>query len=50
MFNSPFFTIGSIPAPFAPMSINFSTSFFYTPTAAGDTPFSTDFYYNPNIE
>jgi len=37
-------------APPAPLSISFSTSFYYTPTEVGDQPFSTDYYYNPNIE
>jgi hypothetical protein len=36
--------------PVVPMSIFFSTSFYYTPTETGDQPLSTDFYYNPNIE
>lgn len=51
MFSTPFtFMVVSEPPPPAPMSIFFSTSFFYTPTETGDEPFSTDFYYNPNIE
>ena len=33
----------------APQSIQFSTSFYYTPTEAGLAPLSTDYYYNPNI-
>lgn len=34
----------------APLSIQFNTSYYYTPTPDGLQPFSTDYYYNPNIE
>lgn len=33
----------------APVSIQFNTSYYYTPTPDGLQPFSTDYYYNPNI-
>ena len=33
----------------APQSIQFNTSYYYTPTEAGLSPLSTDYYYNPNI-
>lgn len=53
MFSTNFiFAVGSLEVtpPPEPMSIFFSTSFYYTPTETGDEPLSTDFYYNPNIE
>jgi hypothetical protein len=35
--------------PVVPMSIQFNTSYYYTPTEAGLAPLSTDYYYNPNL-
>ena len=46
---SGYITVAAAPVPPAPLSIEFNTSFYYTPTEAGLNPLSTDFYYNPNI-